>query len=206
MLCFRHEPPISPWSGPRVCLNNCYMNYSFQITSDRPHNRPTKQAYLATALALLMGIITSCASPARHRGHDPALCNEHGSFEAGYNDGREGRPMESRYIHTCRKDLRDGARKGYREGHEKGKKEWDEMIQAQRERMQGTGSVSDHETAPSIPEPEARRGWLCEARTGSDFVRGYGGTRLEARQNAGKNCMSRYSRAQCSDIDCRRNH
>src|SRR5262245_24429857 len=87
--------------------------------------RPDSRLCLSIALLLT----TACSSlPARERSFDTALCNKSASYEAGFNDGEEGRPMASNFLYGCRTDLRAEAQEGYRTGYDTGRQHFDQRM------------------------------------------------------------------------------
>lgn len=97
-----------------------------------------KTAFMLVNLILITVslTLTACTSyEVKEREFDPALCEESISYQAGFNDGREGRNMNSAYAFRCREDLRPGALKGYQQGYDKGHVEHEALAAERRKQM-----------------------------------------------------------------------
>jgi hypothetical protein len=163
-------------------------------------------------LVLFLLTLAACASyEVKEREFDPALCEEAISYQAGFNDGREGRNMNSSYAFRCREDLRTGSMKGYKEGYDKGLVEYNKMLEERRkqmaemrkeneERREREKAQQNNGTTIILPTPGIIIGggsaynpkeWYCTLDVFTDTFEAYGSTKLEAFNTLRQNCISK---------------
>ncbi len=168
--------------------------------------------------------LSACATlPARERGFDPALCNKHASYEAGFNDGEEGRAMGSDYAYRCREDLRAQAQEGYREGYAGGRKRLDERVKEMN--AQNRPQTQPLTTATPVPvstnsgtqininfgqqgaaAPTANpKAWYCTSEAFMQNFQAFGPTEIEARQATQQACQQKYHAMHCKEVHCQPN-
>lgn len=172
-------------------------------------------------LVIFLFALTSCVE-ARIRDFDPDLCHESRAYEAGYNDGTEGRPMESSFLERCRPDLRDPSYKGYREGYDKGKKEYEvKMAEFRKSQMApppppmpppaqpGSGTLINVNIGGNQNVGPANqtnpRAYYCEVKAFTMTFSGWGPTQLEATRTAIANCTAKYHQMHCDAVSCSQN-
>jgi hypothetical protein len=184
---------------------------------------------LSRALILLLGVASGCATlPARERAFSPSLCNQNAAFEAGFNDGDEGRAMGSDFLHGCREDLRGQGQAGYRDGYEKGRGQFEarmrEMnanaqrnqsaIESQPPAPSSVGNVNNGGIQINIGGPAAGGGsggatnskaWYCSTRAFMTEYDSFGPTQLEARQLTLQKCTREHHDMHCRDVKCQMN-
>lgn len=159
-------------------------------------------------LVVVVSFLSACTSfETKEREFDPALCEEAISYQAGFNDGREGRNMNSSYAFQCREDLRPGSLRGYKDGYNKGLVEYKHM---EAERQKRFAEMQRAEEARRQREDQGRggvvlpgpsiiigggsynpRAWYCKLEVFTETFEGFGSTRLEAFQALKRSCVSK---------------
>jgi hypothetical protein len=184
-----------------------------------PRNR------LLPVSAIACVFFTSCASlPARERAYDPALCNRGAAYEAGFNDGLDGRAMGSSFLDACREDLRAQGQDGYHVGYESGRQRFDVRMKEVSANHSDNPPLTQPPTppagathtnngvqinfsggalgAPSAPNPKA---WYCSVQAFTATFEAFGPTQLEAHQRTMQNCVQQYNPMHCQEIKCQAN-
>lgn len=170
------------------------------------------------ALICVVSFASACATlPARERDFNPALCNRNAAYEAGFNDGNDGRAMGSEFLYRCREDLRAAGQEGYQSGYESGRKRLDERIREMNARHQTSperppvppGTINNNSGvqiniggAASDSKPRA---WYCTVRAFMDEFESFGPTQLEARQLTVQACSRKHHPMHCDDVKCQLN-
>lgn len=181
-----------------------------------------KIALLAAALAAL---IPACAGPAPapeagapktdRPEFDRDMCGEHLSYEQGYNDGIQGRPMNSRFAVKCREDLRAASAKAYRSGFDAGKKDRQEGKKSTLESGEHSGTINidiggilnrgGGAPAPaSAPAPNPKA-YYCEVSAFMDKFSDFGPTQMETHKKVQDACIAQHHEMHCRDVMCKRN-
>ncbi len=164
----------------------------------------------------------ACAGPQiTEREFNPGLCQEATSYEAGYNDGRNGNGMNSSYAYRCREDLRTGAFKGYKEGFEKGHAEYQKQVEenqkrwAEMNKRNQPGQQAPPTSSPSGPQIVIgdigismgnSKKWYCKVEAFGHVYDGFGPNRGEAEHNARSACQAKYHGMHCGDMNCQSNN
>lgn len=169
-------------------------------------------------------VFSACSTlPARERFFDPSLCNKSAAYEAGYNDGLDGRAMGSSFLDGCREDLRGQGQEGYRTGYETGRQRFDERMKAM---SANPGSQDPLIPQPPVPPPGSvnvnngvqinfgqlggpapanPKAWFCSVQAFTSTFEAFGPTQLEAHQRALQDCVRQNNPMHCEDIRCRVN-
>lgn len=175
------------------------------------------------ALLYIFIALSACSTlPARDRDFDPALCNRNAAYEAGFNDGNDGRAMGSAFLNRCREDLRGQGQEGYLSGYESGRKRLEERMREMNARNQHDAatppvpptSVNTHvnngieiniggsRSNPPVGNPKA---WYCNIRAFMDEFEAFGPTQIEARQLTIQQCVGKHHEMHCRDVKCQLN-
>jgi hypothetical protein len=178
------------------------------------------------ALFAALLLLSACSTlPARERDFDPALCNRNAAYEAGFNDGNDGREMGSTFLHRCREDLRAQGQEGYMTGYESGRKRYEERIREMNARQQtDSATPATPPTPPSSVNTHVNHGveiniggardsshganpraWYCNVNAFMDEFEAFGPTQLEARQLAIQQCVGKHHAMHCKDAKCQLN-
>lgn len=195
------------------------------------------------ALVCALFLIAACShepapsgsSRTSSQGFDPNQCNKDAAYEEGYNDGREGEKMNSRFADPCREDLRADARTGYKNGFTEGNKIYQEEKKAQLEAWReyhqrenttaGAPSTIPTTTPVQTGFPNINvnigkgnqtvgtsaggagnaKAYFCTVSAFMKKFDSYGPTKLEAEQGARSACAAKYHEMHCGDVQCQQN-
>ena len=176
--------------------------------------------------ALSCAILSACIDSAgARRSFDPNLCNHGAAYEAGFNDGQDGRAMGLSFLDGCREDLRAQGQEGYRTGYDSGWKRFEQRMKEQQSLDHSREHMDEQPPAPpagvvntnngiqinignggpgGVPQANPRA-WYCTIHAFTSDFEAYGPTHLEAQQLATQNCVRQYHPMHCQEVKCQQN-
>ena len=124
-------------------------------------------------------------------------CNYDAAYEAGHNDSRELKKLNTSQYQNCPEEKRKDAINGYKEGYAKGKP----LIE------KSGASIQIGGTTINIPGKKNNKAYFCELSAFTDNFEAFGPTQLEATMNVVKLCRAKHNEMHCDkdEVECRVN-
>lgn len=119
-------------------------------------------------------------------------CDSTTAYERGFNEARNGKPMDSSFTRVCDPFARDSVSASYRQGFEKG--------------MSLTQPTTIVPVPMGSPQPaSADRAYYCQAKAFTDHFEAFGPTQLEATKRVQAACRVKFHEMHCEAVQCQKN-